>query len=214
MTKVMIIGAYGALAQLVTQQLLATTDASLVLYLRRAQRLAQYENNDRVTLVDGDAADTVAMAEAMAGVDVVYSSLGNGVNLDAKTDKVITAMKRAGQQRLIYISALGARHEVPGKFGEWNDAIIGGELVGFRQTATLVANSGLTYTEVRPAWLTNQDEVAYEVTTLADGFKGTEVSRQSVADFVVKTIVDPSKYQNESVGLDKPGTDGDKPRWY
>lgn len=214
MTKVMIIGAYGAMAQLVTQQLLDTTDATLVLYLRRAQRLGQYENNDRVMLVDGDATDTAAMAEAMTDVDVVYSSLGNGVNLDVKTAKVIAAMKRAGQQRLIYISALGAQHEVPGKFGEWNEAMIAGELVGFRKTAALVADSGLTYTEVRPAWLTNRDEVTYEVTQLADGFKGTEVSRQSVADFVVKTIMVPMTHRNESVGLDKPGTDGDKPRWY
>lgn len=214
MSKVMIIGANGAIAQLVTQQLLATTTDELVLYLRRPQQLANYADNPRVTLVTGSSSDTDLLARAMVDVDVVYSNLGNGVHSDEQTQQVIDAMRQAGKTRFIYISALGAHHEVPGKFGDWNDAIIGGELVGFRKTAQLVAESGLTYTEIRPAWLTNANEVAYETTDLVTGFKGTEVSRASVADFAVKVITQPNTYQNASVGLNKPNTDGDRPSWY
>ncbi|MFC6182440.1 NAD(P)H-binding protein [Lactiplantibacillus daowaiensis] len=214
MTKAMIIGAYGAMAQLVTARLLAETDLSLVLYLRNADRLARYADNDRVTLVDGSVLETDKLAQAMADVTVVYSNLGNGVHLAEQTASVLKAMHQAGQSRLIYISALGAHHEVPGKFGAWNEAIIAGELVGFRQTASLVAADDITYTEIRPAWLTNDALVDYEVTTLADGFKGTVVSRASVADFVVKVMQDPTTYQRVSVGLDQPGTDGDRPSGY
>ena len=57
----------------------------------------------------------------------------------------------------------------------------------------------------RPAWLTNLDEVDYETITRDEPFKGTEVSRRSVAAFVVSLIKDP-------IGVDKPGTDGDRPR--
>jgi uncharacterized protein YbjT (DUF2867 family) len=213
MTKVMIVGAHGAMAQLVTERLLNETTATLTLFLRDASRLNQYTTNDRVTLVDGDIKDTALVAKSMADADVVYSNLG-GPDLADQTQSVLAAMAQTGKYRLIYISSLGAHHEVPGKFGEWNEQMIGAYLPAFRRTSDLVEKSGVTYTEIRPAWLTDNDEVAYEVTTLADGFKGTEVSRQSVADFALKVIADPSTYQNASVGLDKPGTDGDKPSWY
>jgi len=213
MTKVMILGAHGAMAQLVAERLLQETDDTLILFLRNASRLAKYEHNDRVTLVDGDVHDTAAVATAMGNADVIYSNLG-GADLDVQTQSVVDAMKQTGKSRLIYISSLGAHDEVPGKFGEWNHQMIGAYLPAFARTAELVAKSGLDYTEVRPAWLTNNTEVDYEVTTLADGFKGTEVSRRSVADFVVKVINQPATYEKASVGLDKAGTDGDKPSWY
>ncbi|WP_407889030.1 NAD(P)H-binding protein [Levilactobacillus sp. N40-8-2] len=213
MTKVMIIGANGAMARILTARLLAETSATLVLYLRNAARLSQYADNARVTVVDGDVSDTAKLAATMADVDIVYSNVG-GAALDQQTQSIVTAMKQAEKQRFIYISSLGAYDEVPGKFGEWNNQMIGAYMGTYRKMGELVAASGLTYTEIRPAWLTDNDEVTYEVTTLAEGFKGTEVSRQSVADFAFKVIQDPSTYQNVSVGLDKPGTDGDKPSWY
>jgi len=212
MTKVMIVGAHGAMARLVTERLLNETTDTLTLFLRDAARLNQYADNDRVTLVDGDIKDTAAVTQAMADVDIVYSNLG-GVDLAEQTQSVLTAMVQTRKHRLIYISSLGAHHEVPGKFGAWNEQAIAAFLPGFRKTAELVANSGLTYTEIRPAWLTNNDEVAYEETQLGEDFKGTEVSRQSVADFAFKVITQPDTYQNVSVGLDKSGTAGDQPSW-
>lgn len=212
MTKVMILGAHGAMAQLLTTRLLAETDDSLILFLRDAQRLARFSDNPRVTLVDGDVKDTPVLVKAMADADLIYSNLG-GRDLAEQMTHVLAAMQETGQQRLIYISALGARHEVPGKFGAWNEQAIAAVLPGFRKTSQLVEASGVTYTEIRPAWLTDKDEVAYEETTVADGFPGTEVSRVSVVDFAVKVIQDPSQAQNASVGLDKPGTIGDKPSW-
>jgi hypothetical protein len=45
-------------------------------------------------------------------------------------------------------------------------------------------------------------------------FKGTEVSRRSIADLVVKLAQDPTRDVRGSLDVDKPGTDGDKPAWY
>ena len=64
----------------------------------------------------------------------------------------------------------------------------------------------------RSAWLTNLDEVDYETTTRDEPFKRTEVSRRSVAAFVVSLIKDPTKAVRDSIAVDKPGTDGDRPR--
>lgn len=212
MTKIMIVGAHGAMARLLTDRLLNETTDTLTLFLRDAARLAQYANNPRVTLVDGDIKDTALVAKAMQDADIVYSNLG-GPDLAEQSQSVLTAMKQTGKQRFVYISALGAHHEVPGKFGEWNEQAIAAFLPGFRKTAQLVADAGITYTEIRPAWLTDNDEVDYEETQLGEDFQGTEVSRKSVADFALKVITHPDTYQNASVGLDKAGTAGDQPSW-
>jgi len=66
MTKIMIIGAHGAMAQLLTQRLLDETDVTLTLFLRNADRLNKLAANPRVTLVDGDVHDTAVVATAMA----------------------------------------------------------------------------------------------------------------------------------------------------
>jgi uncharacterized protein YbjT (DUF2867 family) len=213
MTKDLIIGAHGATAQIVIDRLLAETQDDLVLYLRNANRLSRYANNERVNLVEGDAEDISALAAAMRGVDIVYSNLG-GVDLAKYTEAMIAAMNKTNRTRLIFYSALGARHEVPGKFGEWSEQAIASYLPGFRESARILAkHPEINATQIRPAWLTDKDEIDYETTAANEPFKGTEVSRQSVADFVVKIIKNPSLYPNDSIGLNKPNTDGDKPAW-
>lgn len=212
MTKIMIIGANGGIARKLTQRLLAETDDELVLFLRRAERLAQYREQPRVTLIDGNVLDTDELATAMAPVDIVYSNVG-GTDIAAQTKSILAAMARTQRQRLIFISALGAHHEVPGKFGAWNEQAIADFLPGFREAARLLSASKLVYTEIRPAWLTDAAEIDYELTIGAEPFKGTEVSRASVADLVFKLMVHPENYQRVSLGVDKPGTAGDRPNW-
>lgn len=212
MSKIIIIGAHGAIARIVTERLLSETDDKLVLYLRSADRLSQYQENPRVTMVDGNVLDTQKLAESMKDVDIVYSNAG-GTDLADQTASILKAMNQTGKKRLIFISALGARHEVAGKFGQWNEQAISAFLPGFRDSAKFVDESNIDFTEVRPAWLTDNSGIKYETTSKDESFYGTEVSRASVADFVIKVIADPTQYVRASVGLDKPGTDGDKPSW-
>ncbi|KRK47852.1 NAD(P)H-binding protein [Secundilactobacillus kimchicus] len=211
MTKVLILGANGATARIVTQRLIDETNDDIVLYLRSASRLSEFNQYTQVTVIEGDVLDTVTLVQAMVGVDLVYSNIG-GVDLGKATQVILDAMKVSDPKRLIFYSALGALHEVPGAFGEWNENAIKAYLPGFREANQLIeAVPEITTTQLRPAWLTDADEINYELTGSDELFKGTEVSRKSVADFVVSLIKDPSQYQNDSIGLDKPGTDGPKP---
>lgn len=212
MSTVMIIGANGGTARILIERILKETENNLILYLRNAKRLNQYQNNDRVTIVDGDVLKTQYLAEAMKPADIIYSNVG-GTDLGAQTKSILAAMEEVDKKRLIFISALGAHHEVPGKFGEWNEQAISAFLPGFRESATLLEESNCYYTEIRPAWLTDNDEIDYEETTQDQPFKGTEVSRASVADYVLKLINNPRQDLRASVGLNKPNTDGDKPSW-
>ena len=67
-------------------------------------------------------------------------------------------------KRLLFVASLGIYDEVPGKFGEWNRHEIGAYLPPFRRAADAIEASGLDYTILRPAWLTDEDEVDYETT--------------------------------------------------
>ncbi|GAX00609.1 SDR family oxidoreductase [Secundilactobacillus hailunensis] len=213
MTKVLILGAHGKIARLAENQLLTKTDHQLTLFLRHANRL-DVSDAARETVVEGDATDQASLEKAMQGQDIVYANLGNhDIEKQAKT--VVAAMKASGVKRLIWISTLGIYDEVPGKYGQWNHQMLdGGYLETYSAAAKVIEASGLDYTLVRPAWLSNKDIVSYETTQKGEPFKGTEVSRKSIADFVVSLINDPTKEIGHSVGVDQPGTDGDKPSFY
>ncbi|WP_230625389.1 NAD(P)H-binding protein [Cupriavidus necator] len=54
-----------------------------------------------------------------------------GAELDVQVEHVIAAMQAAGVRRLV-VPSLGIYDEVPGKFGEWNNATLGEDLKPFR----------------------------------------------------------------------------------
>lgn len=213
MTKIAILGAAGQIAQLVEPMLLKKTDVDMILYLRHPNKLNQVDE-EREKIIKGDANNFNELKTALARVDLVYANLA-GSNIEDQAKTVVKAMDANGIKRLIWISSLGIYDEVPGKFGDWNKNILGSYLTTYRAAADQITESDLDYTIIRPAWLTNKDEVNYEKTIGAQTpFKGTEVSRLSVADYIVNIIENPAEDLKSNVGLAKPGTEGDKPAWY
>lgn len=213
MTNVLVLGANGKIAKLATAQLLDNDQNHLTLFLRNAQRLADAAS-DRVTVFEGDASSVANLKSAMAGIDVVYANLA-GHNIEDEAKAVVAAMAASQVKRLIWISTLGIYDEVPGNFGKWNHQMLdGGYLETYAAAAKVIESSNLDYTIIRPAWLDNQDEIDYEITKKGTPFKGTEVSRKSIAAVVAKLVADPSQAVRESLGVNKPNTDGDKPAWY
>lgn len=207
--NILILGATGQIARWVVDALGGDDDLQLTLVLRDPAKLAGV-NVGNARLMVGDVLDRKLLAQAMAGQDVVYANL-TGDDIDAQARGVISAMQIAGVKRLIFVLALGIYDEVPGKFGEWNTATIGEELVPFRRAADAIEASGLDYTVLRPAWLTDEDEVDYELTARDEPFKGTVISRRSVAEFISALIQQPAQYIGANLGMNKPGTDADKP---
>jgi len=212
MTRVLVLGANGKIARRATQIYLDSTNNSLRLYLRNPARLRDIDNR-LVEIVGGDTTDEDTLVESMKDVDVVYANLA-GSNIKEQAETIVEAMHATGLKRLIWISTLGIYDEVPGKFGEWNNKTLGSYITTYASAAKVIEDSDLEYTIIRPAWLTDKDEVDYETTQKGEAFKGTEVSRKSVAQLVVDITQAPDKFNRESIGVDKPGTDGDKPAWY
>lgn len=209
MTKVLILGAGGQIARHVVAMLAGDRNVAMTLFARNTKRISGLAGAN-AKLVQGDVLDAAALEQAVRGQDVVYANL-TGADLDDQAKAVIAAMKKTGVSRLVFILSLGIYDEVPGKFGAWNRTMIGEDLKPFRRAGDAIEASGLDYTIVRPAWLTDEPAIDYELTGRHDPFKGTEVSRSSVADLVARIIRDPGLHSGENIGIDKPGTDGDKP---
>jgi len=212
MRNVLILGASGQIARWVIGMLANAKDLEMTLFLRHARKLhGAVPSNARV--IEGNVLDDKKLATAVTGQDIVYANL-TGEDIDRQAEHVVVAMRAARVKRLIFVTSLGIYDEVPGKFGAWNRQEIGTYLPPFRRAADAIEASDLDYTVLRPAWLQDEDEVAYETTEKGETFKGTEVSRKSVADLVVKIIRSPTLHSRGNVGVDKPGTTGDKPSFY
>ncbi|GAB4019283.1 SDR family oxidoreductase [Spirosoma migulaei] len=208
MTHVLILGAGGHVARHVIDRLVNTDSIRLTLYLRDTTRLNDLDTS-RMTLIDGDILDSQKLRIAMQGQDLVYVNINGQEDLIA--EQTVMAMQAAGVKRLVFIAALGIYNEVPGAFGRWNQQMIGPILERYKKAARLIEASDLAYTILRPTWYTDTDEIDYTLTQKGEPVSGTEIARKSVADLVVNIINNPTLHVNESLGMEKPGTKGDKP---
>jgi len=208
MTKVVVLGAGGQIAQWVIKMLADLEDMELTLFLRNARRIQEIAPKSS-KIVEGDVLDAEQLSRALRDQDVVYANLAGEVDAGAKN--IVGAMHATGVERLIFIASLGIYNEIPGKFGEWNRRRIGSYLGPYRKAANIIEASQLRYTILRPAWLTDNNEVDYETTRKNEPFKGTEVSRKSVAALVVGIIQSPELWVRDNLGVNKPGTEGDRP---
>lgn len=218
MTKqVLILGATGKIAGHAIAALLAKTTDQLLLFTRHLQNLS-IADESRETVIKGDTLKTDKLNAAVAQADVVYANLRNPA-IAQQARNIVAAMDQAGIKQLVWISSIGIYDEVPGKFGDWNNEMLGGGqedsyLGTYRKAADEISASDLDYTIIRPAWLTDKDEVDYETTKRGEKFKGTEVSRKSIGNLVAEVIANPAKYARQDLGVNKPNSDGDKPAWY
>lgn len=208
MTNVLILGASGQIARWAVQMLGEHQNVRQTLLVRDPAKLAGNEPAN-ASVVIGDVLDKKLLPPIMDGQDIVYANLAGDV--DVQTEHVLAAMKAANVKRLIFVNSLGIYDEVPGKFGDWNRREIGQYLPPYRRSADLIEASDTDYTILRAAWLQDNDEVSYEITRRDEPFKGTEVSRKSVAALVTELVAHPDRLVRANVGVNKPGTDGDRP---
>lgn len=208
MKKVLIIGATSKIAKWVIQELYKNETIALTLFLRNPAKLNGKFQEQKILV--GDALNLKDVTNAVQDQDIVYASLSGDVVNAARV--IVTAMQAAKVNRLIWTSSLGIYNEIPGEFGRWNQQIMKDYFAKYKSAADIIDQSDLEYTIVRPAWLTDLNEVCYELTHKEEPFKGTEVSRKSVGSYIVSIIEHPDKNVRDSLGIDKPGTNGDRPR--
>lgn len=206
MKNILILGANGKIARIVEEQLRNQPDYRVTLVLRQANRLARAEDAQNMTVVEGDSDDSQLLDNVLTGQDIVYANL-NG-HMETHAQRIVEMMQKKNVNQLVWITGSGLYHETPDPFGSWVENYVGhASKEDTRRAAKIIEASELSYTLIRAAYMTNDDEVDYELTHKGDPFKGTMVSRTSIADLVMKIIAHPADYNRESLGISKPGTD-------
>lgn len=214
--KILILGAAGQISQLVTKGLLKESNHELVLFARNASRRLNNYQDDRVTLIDGDFNDRTALQVAMKNVDVIYL---NDMGQSKATENIVETMKAQHVNKIIGASILGIYDEVAGKFGVWNNQMIGHSprLDDQKTSAQIIENSGLTYTLLRLTWLyNNTNDTDYALTEKGEPFIGAEVSREAVTKLITDIIADDTNvFDERSIGVYSPGSEKlSKPSFY
>lgn len=211
--KVAIIGAAGQIPGFLIPRVLKETDFELTLAGRNVSRRIGLAN-DRITYVDGDMSDISKVRQALTGSEIVFVNEAS----PALLEPTIAVMKELGIKRLIVAGVLGVYDEVVGAFGKWNARMIGdysptnNRVIGAR----LVDESGLDYTYLRMTWLYNQEgNVAYKLIPQGEPYKGAQVTRQAVVQYIMVLLQNPMRDLGVSVGIVEPGSeDFPKPSFY
>ncbi len=193
MAKVLILGANGQIARHVARTLREQGGARMTLFLRDATR-ALATAGDGTRVFEGDVMDPLMLEAAMDGQDLVYANLSGAVDLQAEA--VLAAMRRTGLKRLIFASALGVHGDVPG-------VQLGSGFAPHRRAAERIEAAGIGHTLLCPAWLTDEDEIAFGIArrgeTVPDA--GAPVSRRSVAHLAARLCLDPEKAVGQSLAI-------------
>jgi len=213
--KILILGAAGEIARMLTKELLNKTDHSLVLYAINGHKRLTLMDDGREVVVDGDFKDKDKLIDAMEDVDLVYI---NDMGDEKSTKTISEAMQETGVKRVIAASVLGIYDEVAGTFGEWNNRMIGGSprMDSQVESARLLESSNLDYTLLRFTWLYNEaGNTNYMISQKGEPFIGAQVTRQAVTQLIMDIIDKKSdKYLRTSLGVSEPDTDWDKPSFY
>ncbi|WP_412990292.1 NAD(P)H-binding protein [Pediococcus siamensis] len=212
MTKILILGATSHISHYLIPDLLKLPDIQLTLFARNAtQRLKGYRAYSQITLFDGDWDHPDDLKAAIKSQEIVYLATGH---FKQANKNVVQAMTENHVSRLIVAGGLGIYDEVVGKFGEWNARMMG-DYTSIKAAAAIIDHSALDYTFLRMSWLYDQDgNTAYEIVPQGQPMKGTQVTRQAIAKLVTDIVRNPKLYNKQSIGVQEPHTEWDKPSFY
>lgn len=199
MTNALIIGATGSVGSVTRQYFLDHTADQLTLMARNTRRLGQLSDRERA--VTGSVTDTATLKDALKGQDVVFAALSG--NLAGMAKSLVAAMDETGVKRLLFIASMGIYNEIPASVGASGNLATNPMLQGYRNAADVVEASDLNYTVIRPGWFDNGKDTDYQVTKKGEPFGGHDVSRQSIADLVMRLAHDETLGSRDSLGINR-----------
>ena len=195
--RILIIGATGSIGSKLRKTLLSKTDYKLTLYSTRANRIQV--NAGREVAIAGDVFNKNDLARAVANQDVVFAALSGDLGRMAKS--IVDVMEKSTTNRLIFITSMGIYNEIPRSVGGGN-LNENSMLRPYREAADVIEKSNLSYTLIRPGWF-DEGSDNYEITKKGEMFKGHDVSRQAIANLVLKCIQENFGVR-ESLGINRP----------
>ncbi|WP_309133723.1 SDR family oxidoreductase [Cellulomonas sp.] len=207
--RVAVVGGHGKVARALIPLLVERGDE--VVPLVRKQEHADELRGPGVEprLLDIEAQDADAFADAFAGTQAVVFAAGAGpdgradrkrtVDLEGSL-KSIEGARRAGVQRFVQVSAIGVDEPLPDDTGEVWKAYVEAK----RDADAALRASDLAWTIIRPGGLTDDDPVG--TVLLSESAPRAQVPRADVAAVVAACLAEPA-----SVGRQWELVTGDVP---
>ncbi len=197
--KILIVGATGPTGNELVKQAVALGHS--VSALARKPEATQLPA--AVKVFRGDILNPTSLIAPVAAQDAVISSLGSALSrkpttlLSGGTRNLVSAMRQSGVRRLICITGIGAG-DSKGHGGFFYDSIIQPLLLNEiykdkTRQEEVVAESGLDWTLVRPAALTNGARTG-QVKAFTDlrGVTVGKIGRADVAAWILARLSEPS----------------------
>jgi uncharacterized protein YbjT (DUF2867 family) len=193
--NILVLGANGGTGVHVVEQAAAAGDR--VIALIRGTNVNVVLTRGGVDLIHGDATSAPDLAKAMAGADVVISTLG-GRGPSIMTDAVraiIDAAHQAGMRRVVLMSSFAVERDRLGPMAKLMSNLAMGKAIADKTASErLLRSSDLEWTIVYPTVLTNKpasgmSRIVPDDKKLSPTHK---VSRADVASWLLKAAKDPS----------------------
>ena len=200
--KLFVIGATGRTGQEIVQQALARNH-HVTAFVRSPENITL--QNERLTVLKGNAMDENQLFRAVQNHDAVVSTLGPrevfkpSSMLHDSAVATTRAMNRAGVKRLVVLSA--AAH-FPGFLNGIASFIMRNHMRDSLAMEAIVQATSLDWTIARPPRLTQEDYATYRSRENAAPRMGFSVSRKAVAAFMLEAI-EQKKHFHQIVGIAK-----------
>ncbi|MGD1054647.1 MAG: SDR family oxidoreductase [Nitrososphaerales archaeon] len=206
MTRITVFGATGGTGKQLVKQALAA-GYEVVAYARDSSKLNI--SHEHLTVVPGELSNQTLIENAIRGADAVLSALGphgrsRNKPITQGMQNIIASMKQQGVHRLIVTSTLSAKdpNDKPDLrtkvMVNLVKIIMHAAYEDIVSAAEMVRASGLDWTIVRLALLNNKPKTGtVKAGYVGGGEVGTGISREDIADFVLKQVQD-TKYLQEA----------------
>ncbi len=197
--QITVLGGTGRTGKHVVEQALAAGHSVKVL-ARSPEKLAIQSPN--LTVIKGTLEDAGAIAQAVAGSEVVISALGPSTNkpvyeISRAMQRVVTAMKEAGVKRIVITAGAGVRAagDEPGLMDKAIVTLLkllnGNVLRDMSKTVELLQASGLEWTVLRGPMLTDDAaRGAYRMGAVGKDI-GTKLTRADFAAAILSAASNP-----------------------
>ena len=199
MKKILILGASSPTGKILLSHLLSTKkNLDITCYVRTPEKLSSFSN---IIIKKGDVLEQQNISSSMKNIDLVIALL-KGDNLVTMAENIVKSMKENNIKRIIWMTGMGIHHEVP---GPENVKKILDNLCetqpDYVKAADIIMNSGLDYTLLRGAHLTDGENKKYFLQKEGEYLHAFTCVRIAIAEFIGSIIDNMELYKKESIGV-------------
>ena len=197
MKKILILGASSPTGKVLLTHLQSSKkQIEISCFVRNPEKLSSFKN---INIIKGDVTDQKKLSISMKDKDMIITLL-NGDNLITFAENIIKSMKENNIKRIIWMTGMGIHHEVPGPIKEVLDKLVMSQ-PHYVKAADTIINSGLDYTLLRGAHLTDNDNRKYFIQKEGEALHCNTCDRIAIAEFIGTIIDNMDLYKNESIGV-------------